>query len=157
MQEIASAADLRIGQVPLRRVPFESKQITDIHAMRDRILNRFGERRNIRLAEVQALTSEGVNDVCGVADERNARRDVLRGVSEAQREGSDCSCLHTCCWGRDLGWEGGVLDAPGEFVLVGWGGIGGGGLHAHHVGEVCHVETEGGVDHGEEGRGWERL
>jgi hypothetical protein len=41
MQEIASAADLRIGQVPLRRVSLESKQVTNIHTMRDSVLEMY--------------------------------------------------------------------------------------------------------------------
>ena len=47
--------------------------------------------------------------------------------------------------GRIWDGRGGVLGAPGEFVLVGCG-IGRGGLHAHYVDEVCHFETEEGVD-----------
>ena len=89
-----------------------------------------------------------MDDVRGVADECNVRRDVQHTAPRVgSAEGRKRLFLSARLLSRDgfgMG-GGGVLGAPGEFVLVGCG-IGRGGLHAHYVDEVCHFETEEGVD-----------
>ena len=66
-------------------VALEHGRCANIESQARGIDNHFGERRDVLQSHVETLPGDRMNDVCGIADERNAIGDKRTGDKKAQR------------------------------------------------------------------------